>query len=151
MSKATVEHATITLERRFRASPARVFSAWADATERKRWDVPGEGWVVVQHEQDFRVGGREVSRFGPREDPQYYSEGSYLEILQDRRIISAGTMRDKGGRTTATLNTVELIPEGEGTKLVLTDQSAFFGGERPADRQGGWEQILDRLERYLKG
>lgn len=149
MNEPNVEHATITVERRFRAPPSRVFSAWADPAQRKQWDVPGDGWVVVEHQQDFRVGGREASRFGPKEDAQFYSEGTYLEILQDRRIISAGTMHDKNGRTTATLNTVELIPDGEGTRLVLTDQSAFFGGERPAHRKAGWEAIVDGLERYL--
>jgi uncharacterized protein YndB with AHSA1/START domain len=58
-------------------------------------------------------------------------------------------MHDKSGRLTATLHTVELIPDGEGTKLVLTDQSAFFGAEKPADRKAGWGTIADRLERYL--
>lgn len=59
-------------------------------------------------------------------------------------------MNHKNGRMTATLHTVELIPDGEGTKLLLTDQSAFFGGERPADRKAGWGTIVDNLERHLK-
>ncbi|HMJ15873.1 MAG TPA: SRPBCC family protein [Polyangiaceae bacterium] len=150
MSKATVEHATVTVERRLRAAPARVFSAWADPEQRKQWDVPSKDWVITLHEQDFRVGGGEVSQFGPKGDAYLRSEGTYLEILQDRRIISAGIMQARGTRMTATLNTVELLPDGDGTKLLLTDQSAFFGDEKPSDRQAGWNEIADKLERFLK-
>jgi len=62
----TVQHSTIVVERRYDASPARVFAAWADAAGRSRWDVPGDDWELAEHEQDFRVGGREASRFGPK-------------------------------------------------------------------------------------
>jgi hypothetical protein len=45
--------------------------------------------------------------------------------------------------------TVELSPQGDGTLLVLTDQSAFFGGETEADRTEGWGEILDHLVAHL--
>src|SRR5262245_34779388 len=150
MSQRTVRHATIVIQRSLRHAPARVFSAWANAEERRSWDVPGTDWVIASHEQDFRVGGREHSRFGPKNDPAYVSEGVFLDIVPDARIITAGTMADHDVRITATLCTVELSLEGRGTRLVLTDQSAFFGPESEADRREGWGEILDRLEGYLE-
>ena len=51
---------------------------------------------------------------------------------------------------TATLFTVEFHPDGRGTRLVLTDQSAFFGGETESDRETGWGEIVDRLSAYLE-
>lgn len=150
MSQKKVEHGTVTVERRFRASPERVFAAWSERAQRIAWDVPGEGWVIAEHEQDFKVGGREISRFGPAEDPRFKSVGVYLHIEPNRRILSAGTMHDGDVPMTTTLCTIETIPDGEGTRLLLTDQSAYFGEETVDDRKGGWKQIVDNLEAYLK-
>jgi uncharacterized protein YndB with AHSA1/START domain len=150
MSERSVRHSTIIVQRNLRATPARVFRAWANPEKRRRWDVPGNDWVIVDHEQDFRVGGREFSRFGPADDPAYMSDGRFLDIVPDARIISAGTMHDHDARMTATMCTVELYPEGDGTRLILTDQSAFFGGETEKDRSAGWGEIVDRLAAHLE-
>ncbi|MBA3505106.1 MAG: SRPBCC domain-containing protein [Betaproteobacteria bacterium] len=151
MTERTVQHSTIVVERRYDASPARVFAAWADAAGRSRWDVPGDDWELAEHEQDFRVGGREASRFGPKGDPRYSSEGRYLDIVPNARIISAGTMHDAETRTSTTLCTIELIADDRGTRVILTDQSAFLDGrEKPSDRESGWGAILNKLEAYLR-
>ena len=151
MSEPSVFHDTLVLDRTYAAPPARVFNAWADPAARLLWDVPGEGWETTEFESDFRVGGREVSRFGPKGDPRYWSEGLYLDIVQDVRIISAGTMHDRDRRTSVTVMTLELLPEGSGTRLKLTDQSAFLDGlEDSAMRQGGYGTMLDKLGTFLQ-
>jgi uncharacterized protein YndB with AHSA1/START domain len=152
MTERTVQHSMLVLERRYNAAPARVFAAWANAAERSQWDVPGDDWEIAEHEQDFRVGGREASRFGPKGDPIYSSQGRYLDIVQNARIVSAGTMHRGDTRTSATLCTIELLADGgAGTRLILTDQSAFLdGGEKPSDRESGWGEILDKLDAYLR-
>lgn len=149
-TERSVKHDTIVLERTYNASPARVFAAWADPSARERWDVPGDGWELAEFESDFRVGGREFSRFGPKGDPRYWSEGRYLDIVQDRRIVSAGTMHNDQTRTSITVATVELLPDGHGTRLILTDQSAFIGGEDPAAREQGHGTVLANLTAYLE-
>lgn len=150
MSQSTVKHATIVLERKFSAQPARVFAAWADPAIRVKWDVPGDDWETTQQEQDFRVGGRERSRFGPKGNPAYSSDGRYLDIVPNARIISAGAMHSGDTRTSTTLCTIELLAEGGGTRLILTDQSAFLDGlESPEDRESGWGTILDKLDAHL--
>jgi uncharacterized protein YndB with AHSA1/START domain len=150
VSERTVKHDTIVIERNFQASPERVFAAWADPDAYGRWNVPGDDWEIADYENDFRVGGRQKSRFGPKGDPKYFSDGSYLDIVPEARIVSAGTMHEGDTRISATLCTVELFAEGSGTRLVLTDQSAFFDGrETPSDRKSGWGKILERLEVQL--
>jgi uncharacterized protein YndB with AHSA1/START domain len=63
------------------------------------------------------------------------------------RIVSAGAMHDGPTLISATLCTVELYTEGTGTRLILTDQCAFFDGrETPTERKSGWGKMLDRLE-----
>lgn len=146
MSERTVKHDTIVVERKFKAPPQRVFAAWADPNAQMQWKVPGENWVLAELESDFRIGGREKSRFGPANDPIYNSSGTYLDIVPHLRIVSSFTMHERETPISSTLCTVELLRESSGTRLILTDQSAFFDGrEKPSDRQAGWDQILDKL------
>lgn len=149
MTELKTEHATIVVERVYPASPERVFAAWADPEQRKQWDSPGEGWVVAEQEQDFRVGGVEASRFGPKDDPQYRSYGHFLDIVPNRRIVSAGTMHAGDTPSSSTLCTIEIMPEGAGTRLKMTDQSVYFDGETPQDRTEGWNEIVGKLGAYL--
>lgn len=145
-------HATVVVERDLAAPPARVFAAWADPDQRRQWDIPSAGWVVAEQRQDFHVGGEEYSRFGPAEDPQFISKGFYLDIVPNARIVSAGTMHFRDQRSSSTLCTVELTPHGKGTRLKITDQSAYLGGgEAPSDRDAGWNEIADKLVAFLAG
>ena len=81
-------------EREYPFPPATVFAAWADAGQRIRWHVPGDDWELVEFDQDFRVGGHERSRFGPKGSPHLRDEGRFLDIVPGQRIVSAGTMHD---------------------------------------------------------
>jgi uncharacterized protein YndB with AHSA1/START domain len=83
VSERTVKHDTIVVEREFKSSPARVFAAWADPGAHGLWKFPGDDWEISEFENDFRVGGREKSCFGPKGDPKYFSDGSYLDIVQE--------------------------------------------------------------------
>jgi uncharacterized protein YndB with AHSA1/START domain len=153
MTARTVVHATAVVERRFAGvALGVVFAAWADPAQRAEWDLPGDDdWVLVEHAQDFRVGGREKTRFGPKDDPRFWSAGEYLDIVPNVRIVSAGVMHSGPARISTTLCTVEFLREDGGTHLVLTDQSAFLdGAEAPAERWSGWSKILDRLALFLE-
>ncbi len=143
------EHATSKLERTLNASPQRVFAAWADKHKRAQWDLPGEDWVIAEQEEDFRVGGRQYKRFGPKGDPRFHSEGFFIDIVPDARIVSAGAMHLNGVRSSATLCTVEISAQENGARIILTDQSAYLAGETPAMRRAGWTSILDRLEAHF--
>jgi uncharacterized protein YndB with AHSA1/START domain len=142
----TVKHATFTLERTYPVPPARVFAAWADPAAKSRWFVP-DG----THELDFRVGGAEtVGAAGPDGTPLAVTS-TYHDIVPEQRIVYSTTLT--GGKTLATVSitTVELIGEGDGTRLVLTEQGTFLdGAEEPAWREQGTGDWLDRLGEALK-
>lgn len=151
MIERVVRHATITDDRYLGVSPGGAFTAWSDSAERRLWDVPGDGWVIAEMDIDFRVGGRERMRFGPPGAEDYIAAGEFLDIVPGARIISAGTMHNGETRVSSTLFTAEFYPEGTGTRLLLTDQTAYYyGAEEPRDRRGGWRKILDRLQHYLE-
>jgi uncharacterized protein YndB with AHSA1/START domain len=146
-----VVHDTVVLERSFPVLPATVFSAFADAAQRACWSFPGDHWELETFEQDFRVGGREESRFGPPGAATLHDVGTFLDIVPGRRIVSAGTMHQNGVRISLTLCTFEFTPEHGGTLLKVTDQSAFLDGrERPDQRRQGWGRILERLAAHLE-
>jgi hypothetical protein len=49
-------------------------------------------------------------------------------------------------RISASLGTVEFLPSGTGTDLILTHQGAFFeGADGPEMREEGWRKLLERL------
>jgi uncharacterized protein YndB with AHSA1/START domain len=152
VSARSAIHDTTVVERKFKSSPARVFAAWKDPDAYGRWNYPGDDWVMAEYENDFRVAGREKKSFGPKGDSRFSSDGLYLDIVPEARIVSAFTMREGNTRISATLCTVELLAEGSGTRLILTDQSVFFDGrETPTQRKSGWGQVMERLKIHLDG
>jgi uncharacterized protein YndB with AHSA1/START domain len=151
MEEQPVVHSTFVIERTYPKPPERVFSAFADAATKRRWFAEAESHDVEEFEMDFRVGGVERARYRlnartPFEGVVLASEGSYQDIVPDRRIVTASTMALGGRRISASLVTIELVPTAEGTDLVCTHQGAFFeGADGPEMREAGWRQLLDRL------
>lgn len=146
MSPSTVDHQTFTLERTYDARPERVFAAWSDPAHKRRWFAEGAEHESLEYHLDFRVGGREVGRFRPRGGPVFLNESIYLDIVPGRRIVLAYTMEMDSRRFSASLATVEFLPEGERTRLRFTEQAAFFEGADGAKmRREGWTALFDAL------
>jgi uncharacterized protein YndB with AHSA1/START domain len=156
-----VVHTTFRIERTYPVSPARVFAAFAEPATKRRWFAGGEGAEVVAFTADFRVGGREEtrSRFrgglpppAPAAGTEIRNDTTYQDIVPDERIVFAYTMSMAGRVFSASLATVEIAPEGGGTRLVFTEQAAFFeGADGPAMREQGWGALLDSLGAELRG
>lgn len=149
MSERSVEHATFAVEHTYPASPSRVFAAWADPDAKARWfGNPDSG--VEEYELDFRVGGREFNR-GVVEGSAYTYEARYQDIVAGERIVYAYDMHLGDQRISVSLGTVELSPDGEGTRLTYTEQGAFLDGlDSAGPREGGWKELLEALGRALK-
>jgi uncharacterized protein YndB with AHSA1/START domain len=152
MSDRTVSHSTFIIERAFPAPPAQVFRALADPSRKRRWFAEGEGFALDSFEMDFRVGGFERSRFrfkagAPLPDGTACANDSvYLDIVTDERVVLAYTMTVGGNRISASQSTFELLAEGKGTRLVFTEQAAFFpGADGPQVREAGWRSLIDQL------
>lgn len=148
--QSPVLHATFSLERSYPARPARVFAAFADQATKRRWFVEGEGWEITEFTLDFRVGGRESSRFRFQGGPLMGNDTVFLDIVPQRRIIFAYTMTVEDTRISVSLATVELAPSGDGTTLSYTEQGAFFdGADKAALREAGCRELLEQLAAEL--
>jgi uncharacterized protein YndB with AHSA1/START domain len=145
MAERSVTHATFVVERTYDVSPARVFTAWADPAAKARWfGAPEEG--TSEFELDFQVGGREFNRGTGPNGQTYAYEARYQDIVPDERIVYAYDMHLDEDRISVSLGTVELTPEGKGTRLTYTEQGAFLDGlDTPEQRQKGTGGLLDAL------
>ncbi|MDP3802665.1 SRPBCC family protein [Brevundimonas sp.] len=156
-ARTSVAHGTFTVERRYDASPARVFRAHSDPAAFRRWFAEGDNWTIHEWTQDFRVGGHFGGRFrfGDESNDTWFNDTEYLDIVEDRRIILSYVMgRVAGGekqRASASLATTELIADGSGTRLIYTEQGAFFeGADDIAEREHGCTAMLEALGRELE-
>jgi uncharacterized protein YndB with AHSA1/START domain len=155
MQEPSVIHSTFVIERSYPKSPERVFSAFADAAKKRRWFAESESHDVEEFAMDFRVGGTERSRYRFTECTPFpgvalTNEGSYQDIVPNRRVVTASTMTLGDRRISASLVTVELLPTDQGTDLICTHQGAFFeGADGPEMREAGWRHLLEQLSKEL--
>ena len=152
MPERSVTHATFRIERVYDATPAEVFAAYAEPEARRRWFVEGEGWDVESCHLDFRQGATERTTFRFRGGPVVSNDTTYFDIVDNERFVFAYTMVVGDNRISASLGTVELIPEGTKTRHVYTEQGAYLDrGDQPSDRERGCTDLLKKLGTELAG
>jgi uncharacterized protein YndB with AHSA1/START domain len=151
MEQPKVIHSTFVVERSFPKPPETVFAAFADPGKARKWYAEGEGHDLQEFTSDFRVGGTQTLRYRlgqgtPVAGMTIKNQARYQEIQPNRRIVTATTMDLEEKRILAAQVTVELVPNGSGTDLILTSQGAFFeSGLTPEMLQAGWRGLLEKL------
>ena len=122
---------------RFTASAERVFDAWLDVDQMRKWLFATATGTMVRAEVDPRVGGRFI--FTERRDGvDVEHHGLYVEIDRPRRLAFDFTVPIASDE--ATRVTIEVTPTADGCELVLTHQGVFADfAERTV---GGWTMIL---------
>ena len=143
----SVTHHTFSVDRSYDASPERVYAAWANLDEKRRWWAGGDDGL----ELDFRVGGRELSE-GTAGDMRYRYEAVYQDIVPNERIIYTYEMHINDARTSVSVATVQFAAESDGTRLTFTEQGAFLDGLDSGElRENGTGSLLGFLDSYLAG
>ena len=144
-------HATWVFEREISASPAAVFAAIADPAAREEWGPPSDATVLIYEDADFGEGGLDRFRCGPKANPYVRGETRYLDIVPERRVISSEMLFADGRRLCASLSTLELIPQGNKTRLKNTSQLvSFIGADMVKDYAAAANTSFDSLVRYFQ-
>ena len=152
MTDRSSRHASFVITREFAASPALVFSAWADNKAKTHWFRGPEDWKEVRRELDLRIGGRErlVGRFPNGRTTDF--DAHYDDIVTDKRLVYTYTMRLNDVPVSVSLATVEFKPSARGTQMTFTEQAVFLDGyDDPdaRDRRRGTDAHFERLDAFL--
>lgn len=134
------EH-NLTLVKYLPVPPEVVFDAWTTPEHMSNWFSPA-GMPVSVPKLDLRVGGEyQVDMHGEGKD--YVHTGKYIEIDRPNRLVFSWF--SDGTEHKETIVTLDLKTDGDGTMLRLTHER--FPSEKSRDEHnGGWSEILDRLE-----
>lgn len=142
----------VRLSRWFDAPPAVVFRAFTDPQQLSQWfgplmfTVPLDGVSV-----DASVGGHLRATMVGKDDPDWRApvDVTFTEVVQDRLLVGHEIARGFPGLEDGTrlVLSIELVPEGDGTRLEITQ------GPLPEQMQEmatvGWRQSLHKLAALL--
>ena len=131
----------VQVRRRVRAGAEEIFDLWTKPDLMARWMSPFPGAVDCKASCDPRPGGA-FSLFMSSEESSREVSGTYVEVDRTRKLVF--TWIGPLTNNVTTLVTVELIPRGDETDLVLTHErlptQAIHEGHTK-----GWGNILDHL------
>jgi uncharacterized protein YndB with AHSA1/START domain len=152
MTASEIKHSTFVIERELPGRPRHAFRFWSDPKLKKLWTGCHPDWIVLEDRFDFRIGGEEAIRWQTPEGHEQGFDAHYLDIVPERRIIYAFAMTFKGESLSASLATIELIPAGAATRMIFTEQIAFFGdadayGQRVVGTEGGFDRLVEVVAR----
>lgn len=146
----SVTHASFTITRHWKASPARVFAAFADQQKKDLWFGGGAEWTPVSRSFDFREGGKEHAAGRWKSGVVSKFDCIYLDIVPNQRIIYSYVMHLDDRKISVSQQTIELHADGEGTKFVLTEYGDYLDGYDDAgSREHGTNFLMDALEKSL--
>ncbi len=146
----SVVHASFSITRRWDASPARVFAAFADEQQKAKWFARGEGLELVSRSFDFRVGGKENASGRWKTGMVSHFDAVYHDIVPDQRIIYSYVMHLDDRKISVSQACIEITPDGQGARLVLTEHGDFLDGYDDAgSREHGTNFLMDALEKSL--
>jgi uncharacterized protein YndB with AHSA1/START domain len=150
MSETTTQATPKLIVRRTISAPrARVWEAWTQPEQMRRWAGPG-AVVAKEFEADVRVGGSYHIVMQPPDDEAMVVRGTYRELREPERLCYTWAWdEDNPEDRVETLITVEFHDLGDKTEIVLT-QEGFASEESRNNHGGGWNGALDKLEALLK-
>jgi uncharacterized protein YndB with AHSA1/START domain len=147
---SSVQHGSFTIERNYDAPVATVFKAFVDKEAKARWfSAPMECTDVIR-EQDFRIGGRDRLKATWPGGRISDFRCEYRDIVENERIVYVYDMHIDGKKISVSLATVQFAKSSKGTRLTVTEQSAFLDSYDDAgSREHGTKLLLDALGRSL--
>lgn len=144
-------HRTTVLDKTFGVSVTDVFAAWADVEKRSLWNSPSHDVKIKYTQDDFSVGGKDVSLCLVGDQIMAEVIGIYHDIVPNERIIYTEIIKTGEGFLLGISQvSVDISSSGEGTAMVVTLQTcATAGAEVLDDVAAGWTASLGMMEKLF--
>ena len=135
---------SVRLTRIINADRERVFRAWTEPEQIKKWSAP-EGLSVVESVVDLCVGGAYRLRMITDEGNYHNAYGTYVEIDPPAKLVYSWDWEEEEFQMGETRVTVEFNDLGEATEVTILHE--LFPAEEARDgHEKGWTSCLNRLE-----
>jgi uncharacterized protein YndB with AHSA1/START domain len=151
----TITHGSFIITRHWKHAPIRVFNAFAKEEAKAKWFAGLPGWQQHEKHFDFREGGRETLTGRHASGTVSSFDCIYRDIVEPAagepgRIIYSYVMHLDGRKISVSQATIEIMPVGTGTRLVLTEYGDFLDGYDDAGaREHGTNLLMDMLKKSL--
>ena len=150
----------LVIERVFDAPRERVWAAWTDPEQMKKWWGPKD-FTAPTVEIDLEEGGKYLNCMRSPDGQEFWSTGVYREIVPMEKIVLTDSFADEKGNVvpgahygmadfpleTEVTVTFEDHEDGK-TKLTLR-HAGMPVGEHGSQAGAGWNESLDKLAASL--
>jgi uncharacterized protein YndB with AHSA1/START domain len=148
------------ITRVFDAPREQVWKAWTDPDEIRKWWGP-EHFTAPSIESDLQVGGKYLYCMRSPDGQDFWSTGTYREIVPMEKIVATDSFADEQGNVVPashygmsdfpleTVLTVTFEDENGKTKVTLR-HIGIPAGEMGEQTEAGWNQSLDKLAATLR-
>jgi uncharacterized protein YndB with AHSA1/START domain len=137
----------LTLTRRFRARPEKVWAAWTDPEKLIGWFCTTKAKRgSMRADVDVRVGGRYRISFDMESGEYSEVGGTYREVVPNEKLVFSWAWHSTPERES--LVTVSIRPDGGGSLMVFTHEQ-FFDEAARDNHERGWSELFAQLESIL--
>ncbi len=139
---------SLTVVRDFAAPPERVFDAWLDPAQARRFLFATPDGEMLTCELDARVGGTGlIVERRPSGDAHHRLQ--FQAIERPRRLVFLFAV-DPTVEDAWTRVSIAIAPTGDGCRLTLTHEMDPAWATYEAQTRKGWTMILDTLSHILE-
>ncbi|WP_345800307.1 SRPBCC domain-containing protein [Microbacterium sp. AZCO] len=144
-------HSAFTLTRDFPVSVERVWRAFAEEDQKRKWLGDADTFERGEWRFDFRVGGRDVDEAQFHGGPRSRYEAVYTDIVEPVRIVTTYDMWLDGIHMSTSVASFEFEEIAGGTRLTHVEHGVFFDQfwEDGPNREEGSRGILESLAAHL--
>ena len=151
----------LVITRVFDAPRELVWKAWTDPEHVVRWWGP-KNYTSPVCKIDFRVGGKYLFCMRSPEGKDYWSTGTYKEIIPPEKIVVTDSFADSEGNVVPASEygmpemplelqvTVTFEDLGDGKTKMTLRHVGFPEGEMSEMAGAGWNESFDKLAESLK-
>ena len=159
MQQALTTDTELVIDRIFNSHVTNVRQAWTEVESIQKWWGPKD-YTCPHAFIDFREGGKYLSCMRSPQGDEFWSTGSYKEIIPYQKIVCTDSFSDKDGNVIpasdlkmpgnwpSELLVTVTFEEAKG-KTIMKLRHQGLPPEILDDCKTGWEQSLDKLEENL--